>query len=72
MRIEYLILVFSLFSKINTFTTILNYVSTSSFTNMNYNYALQTNNGQEGYIGILENGMKKIKKYDLSGASAVF
>jgi hypothetical protein len=39
---------------------------------MNYNYALQTNNGQEGYIGILENGMKKIKKYDLSGASAVF
>jgi len=72
MRIEYLILVFSLFSNINTFTTISNYVSTSSFTNMNYNYALQTNNGQEGYIGILENGMKKIKKYDLSGASAVF
>jgi hypothetical protein len=71
MRIEYLILVFSLFSNINTFTTISNYVSTSSFTNMNYNYALQTNNGQEGYIGVLENGIQKIKKYDLSGASAV-
>lgn len=39
---------------------------------MNYNYAFPNNNGQEGYIGLLENGMQKIKKYDLSGASAVF